>query len=292
MSKSNRATLKKQFASGQRPTGQSFGDLIDSMVNIADDGFNKTSKDGMLIARLDEGSRLVGFCDKSIETDPLWSIGFNQSGADSGGNLKIYPSEQDGPGLTLVSIDPEAHDLADGDSSDASSHTDTPDKASVRLGINTDKPEHELDVDGVVAAHGRIGRPGQVLADGNWNTVLKDLKGCHAFEIMAGVGGGPQSGKYALLHAFAVCAFDPKKGNITAHQAHYGSRCHRIELRWVGNQDRYALEMRTGCSYQPQGGKKDDGTAPSIYIRYSVTNLWFDPTMSGSVQQEQDSASS
>ena len=41
MTKRNRKTLSDNFADGSLPTQDAFGDLIDSMVNIVDDGFDK-----------------------------------------------------------------------------------------------------------------------------------------------------------------------------------------------------------------------------------------------------------
>ena len=138
---------------------------------------------------------------------------------------------------------------------------------------------------GTVAASGRIGRRGTKTAhaNGEWQDLTETLQGCHAFEIVAGVGQ-TGTGKYALLHAFALKTFDAE-GEIETHQAHYGSRCHRLRLRWqaVGDQQ-YKLQIKTGNCYA-NGGRKGRMTADQdvgIYIRYYLTSLWFDEMMTDS----------
>lgn len=272
MTKRNRKTLSAYFADGQLPTQEAFGDLIDSVVNIVDDGFDKSPEEGMKVAQLDNSSKLVSFYDEITVRAPLWSIAFSVSGygggTESNKNLNFFYGGNKATGLTLAS----APESAAG-----------PDKApegKIRVGINKNAPEHELDVDGVVAADGRTGRAGknEVRADGKWYPIITGLDGCQAFEIMAGVGK-PHSGRYALLHAYALNTFNSKKGNITYHQAHFSSRCDQIELRWVGGTHDYSLEMRVRCSYE-QNAKEE------ICIRYYVTQLWFDPFMADCVRKD------
>jgi len=87
MTKRNRKTLTDNFADGKLPTQEAFGDLIDSMVNVVDDGFEKNAKDGMKVAQLD-GAKLISFYYKITANDaPLWSIAFPMSGY--GGGVRI-----------------------------------------------------------------------------------------------------------------------------------------------------------------------------------------------------------
>ncbi|MCK9200414.1 MAG: hypothetical protein M0P59_00300 [Gallionella sp.] len=272
MTKRNRKTLSAYFADGQLPTQEAFGDLIDSVVNIVDDGFDKTPEEGMKIAQLDNRSKLVGFYDEITVKAPLWSIAFSVSGyggnVENNKNLNFFYGNNKATGLTLASA-PETV-VGPGKSTEG----------KIRVGINKNDPEHELDIDGVIAADGRIGRAGtmEVRADGKWHPVIARLDGCQAFEIMAGVGK-PHSGRYALLHAYALSTFNSKKGNITYHQAHFSSRCDQIELRWVGGTHDYSLEMRVRCCYE-QNAKEE------IYIRYYLTQLWFDPFMTDCVKKD------
>ena len=262
MTKRNRKTLADNFADGRMPTQEAFEDLIDSMVNIVDDGFDKSAMDGMKVAQLDNNSKLISFYDEITVREPLWSISFSMSGyggsPGSQKNLGIHYGTCNDGGLTLA---PAAREGTE--------------RGKIRVGINQDNPEHELDVNGVMVADGRIGRAGkkgnEVRADGQWHPIIRNLDGCHAYEIMAGVGKR-RSGRYALLHAFALSTFNSKKGNITSHQAYYSSRCDQIDLRWSGEPHNYSLEMRTRCSLESHAAEK-------VYIRYYITQLWFDAFM-------------
>lgn len=267
MTKRNRRTLAEYFANGRLPRQEAFSDLIDSMVNLVDDGFEKTPRDGMKIAQLENGSKLISFYDEITVKSPVWSISFSipeYGGGKSGKNLSFGYGAHNAAGMTLAAV--TAEDGADDPAETA------------RVGINNSNPKHALDVNGVVASDGRIGREGgtehKVRADGEWHPVITGLDGCHAFEIMAGVGK-PRSGKYALLHAYALSVFNSRKSSITYHQAHFLSRCDRIDLRWTGSAHNYSLEMRTRCSYE-------EGASEKIYVRYYLTRLWFDPFMAGS----------
>lgn len=268
MTKRNRRTLTEYFAHGQLPRQEAFGDLIESMVNVVDDGFDKSPQDGMKIAQLENSSKLISFYDEITVKSPIWSIAFSipeyGGGAKSNKNLSFSYGNRKAAGLTLASVPGEGEEDADG--------------GKIRVGVNNSNPLHEMDVHGVIAADGRIGREGKqenkVRADGEWHPIITGLDGCHGFEIMAGVGK-PRSGRYALLHAYALSTFNSKKSNITSHQAFFLSRCDQIDLRWVGETHDYALEMRTRCSYE-------EGSGEEIYVRYYVTRLWFDPFMAGS----------
>lgn len=280
MTKRNRKTLTDNFADGTLPTQEAFGDLIDSMVNIVDDGFDKSALNGMKVAQLGNSGKLISFYDEITVKAPIWSIAFSMSGygggAESHKNLNVFYGSDNATGLTLASV---------AESVSAEEKTGT---EKIRVGINKNSPEYELDVSGVIASDGRIGREGgkesEVLADGEWHPILTGLDGCQAFEVMAGVGK-PRSGRYALVHAFALSTFNSKKSNITYHQAHYSSRCDQIDLRWVGEAHNYSLEMRTRCSFAQNDTEE-------IYIRYYTTQLWFDPFMVRCAKKDSSSSQS
>ena len=242
MPKKNRSTLKEYFKKGCLPSEEQFGDLIDSTLNIIDEGFDKTPESGLKITQIGEDSRLISFYRNIDIKSPIWSIT-----VDTAKKQLLFNAEDD---KSVLALDPAG-----------------------RIGINKGDPNYTLDVEGIIAAKGRIGRykEGTVPADGQWHPVVEKLDGCRAYEIMAGVGK-KKSGKYALLHAFALSTFNAKS-RIASHQAYYHSRCDRIKLRWRGEQHDYALEMRTCCCYG------DD-----ITIKYSITELWFDYFMEGNTQ--------
>ena len=256
----NRTTLKNYFKSGSLPSEDQFEDLIDSMLNMRDEGFDKTAEQGFKVAQLPEGRLISFFEDISIKS-PIWSVKIDLK---SGDRKFSFLNKNDEEILTLTQ---------DG-----------------KVGIKQNKPDFELDVAGTIASHGRIGEKGArtIHANGYWQNITDTLEGCHAFEIMAGVGK-PKSGRYALMHAFALKTFDAR-GKIVYHQAHYGSRCNRLKLRWKKQPDKkYTLQLKTPCSYgtgdrRSKSQRKADKTGKDVgvYIRYYITKLWFDKFMQGS----------
>ena len=251
MAKKNRNTLKAYFTNGSLPTEHQFTDLIDSTLNVIDEGFDKTAEQGFKVAQLGNTGYLISFFENIAVKKPLWSLKVDlnsKSLSFEASSASDRTSQQDA--VQALSLAPEG-----------------------RVGVRKTNPDFELDVDGTVASRGRIGRAGEreAPADGQWHDITGVLEGCHAFEIMAGVGA-KGTGKYALLHAFAMNTFSGKS-SITPHHAHYGSRCSRIRLRWIKENDsrKYRLQLKTGCPY-------GDG----IKVKYYLTRLWFDHFMEGS----------
>ncbi|MCB1934529.1 MAG: hypothetical protein KDF59_01180 [Nitrosomonas sp.] len=236
------------------PTETAFADLIDSTLNLIDDGFEKTVKDGLRIFQLGDG-KLMSFYQKMETLSPMWFVKLDKKSSNLTFGNQFNPSV-----LTLSCI------------GDADDGTQQSERGGV--GINTTQPQYELDVVGTIASHGRVGKKDEfaVPADGHWYDITGVLTGCQAFEIVAGVGGRDTDGKYALMHAFAVSTYHAKN-NITYHQAHFGAKCNQLELRWQplstdsDNFD-YVLQMRTGASY-----------GADIWVRYHITRLWDDVVM-------------
>jgi len=253
MAKKNRNTLKRYFRKGALPSEDQFHDLIDSTLNPIDEGFDKTPKNGFEISLLGEHERLISFFKSAAAKDIVWTIDYN----GENDRLLIRKPDEDSPGTTAMSFSGKGH-----------------------VGVNKSDPAHALDVAGVVAAEGRLGaNPDNQLtvdADGRWHNITGPLSGCHAFEVMAGVGS-KGTGKYALMNAIAMNTFNPRgwlfnflnlKKKIRYHQAYYLSRGNRIKLRWLNEGEHYYLQMRTACGY-----------GDTIKIRYYLTRLWFDETM-------------
>lgn len=265
MAKKNRNTLKNYFSNGSMPSQEHFVDLIDSMLNVIDEGFEKTPDTGFEIAQLGDSGKLISFFENITVKSPLWSIGMDTSTKNM-----LFGNASNPHALVLAT--------------DQSQHAEAEEIAGrARIGINKKSPEYELDVDGIVAARGRLGLKGEKIipADGEWHDLTEKLDGCQAFEIMAGVGD-KKNGKYALLHAYALNTFNDKKC-IKCHPAYYGSRCNQLELRWQGDMHDYTLQLRTKCSY----GTKNSA---SVNVSYYLTQLWFDPYMDDSVPSKKENA--
>lgn len=258
MTKKDRTTLKAFFRDGALPTAEQFSDLIDSGVNQIDDGFGKSPNEGLVLTGTSNFRRMMSFYDKSDAPGPAWVIDHGESKPSL--HVRAGSTGKSAPGITVTT---------DG-----------------RLGIDNEEPDWRLDVNGVVCSHGRIGHPSEdftsVKADGKWHPITPVLTGCQAFEVMAGVGGERNKGRYAMTHAIAMNTYHPRnwfynwffrRRKIKAQTAVYGSYADRIRLRWVATEDRHSfrLQMRTNANY--------DG---DYVIRYYLTQLWFDPTMEGS----------
>ena len=253
MAKKNRKTLEAKFKNGRMPSENSFADLIDSTLNMIDDGFEKTVEDGFKISQLGDG-KLISFYQNMTTLNPMWFINIDHGTR----NLSIG-NDFNAHVLTLCSIDDTA-----------GNEKQTP---HMGVGINKENPQVALDVAGTIASDGRMGMVGKrsVPADGNWHDITETLTGCHAYEVVAGVGGKDAEGKYALMHAFALNAYQAKN-HITYHQAHFGAKCNCLELRWVSVSSEvdfeYKLQLRVASSY-----------GSHIWVKYHTTKLWFDSAM-------------
>jgi hypothetical protein len=262
MAKKNRSTLKHYFRKGALPTEDHFNDLIDSTLNTIDEGFDKSPENGFEISLVGDRSHLISFFKTSVVKDAVWTIDYDRE-QDQLLIKKPHTDVNKPPAMTFSG---QGH-----------------------VGINKIAPAYTLDVGGVVAAQGRIGanpdNQKTVAADGHWHNITGALTGCHAIEVMAGVGN-KGTGKYALLNALAMNTFNPRgwlfnflniKKKIKVHQAYYLSRGNRIKLRWFTQGEHYYLQIRTVCAY----GEK-------VKVRYYLTNLWFDQDMSESWQLDGD----
>ncbi|MFQ6026088.1 MAG: hypothetical protein ACE5Q6_01080 [Dehalococcoidia bacterium] len=260
MAKQNRQTLIGYFKKGSIPTQDQFEDLVDSTVNIIDDGLYKTPQDGLKLSQYQDG-KLISFYKNSLVSNPLYFLNLDQDD-----NLILRGGRQRKILLLPEPGEPEPEESQE----------------QLKVGINIDAPENELHVGGVIRSEGRIGvasKVGQqkleVSADGVWHSITGTLNGCQAFEVMAGVGGRQREGRYALTHAFALNTYNPKgwlfnflnlKKRIRYQSAYYRSRADKLRLRWKDGEDHsYSLQIKSNTHYG------DD-----IKIRYYLTKLWFD----------------
>ncbi len=253
MEKLDRNALKNKFRKGKMPSEQDFSNLIDSMVNILEEGFDKTSRDGLKISQLMGSGRLLSFYKNIAVESPQWFMELGN------GDNHLHIGTPAAP--HVISL------YSHGGQQDSNN------SLRVAVGINKENPQYTLDVEGTIASSGRMGKAGEfaVAADGEWYDITSPFTGCEVFEIVAGVGGQDSDGKYALIHARAMNAFNGK-GSIETQHAFFGNKCNRLELRWQAvpelGQFHYKLQLRSQCSY----GK-------DIWIHYHLTRQWFDPLM-------------
>jgi hypothetical protein len=252
----NRATLKGFFSKGKIPTEAQFVNLIDSMVNRMDDGFDKTDKDGLRLSASGKDNNVLSIFKSVGEQAPAWQVSLKQE--DNGASGLSFDQ--------LVMVDTDGKDVK-------KTVLTLADNGNV--GVGTSTPRTALEVDGVMGIKTRVGtyKAGQVKGDGEWKDILmgKDIKGMHAFEIVARIDGPPNRGKYAITHAIAVSAFGGGSNRVKQVRAYYGWFWNRIEFRWHGNKaTEFTLQVRTNSNY----GEKADAT--HNMIRYHITQLWDD----------------
>ncbi len=274
MTKQNRSTLINYFHVGAMPTTEHFTDLIDSSLNILDQGFDKTAEQGFNISALSKEPNLVTFSRDSTPSKGLWTISFDQD-VDSLLFKKTLDEKQ-------------------------VNHKEGRNKASAVLsmtqqgfvGINNSKPEQSLDISGVLKSDGRIGSQlgidKNIPADGSWHNISPKLDGCQLLEINAGVGI-KRSGRYALIHAHALNTCNPTgfwfnlfnfKNPIKCQHAYYNSPADKLKLRWVTAE----TDENTNPAYRPYYLQIRSNTdyGEGIFIRYHITQLWLDAYMQDS----------
>ena len=74
MPRTNRNTLKEYFKRGSMPNQKHFYELIDSMVNISDDGIDKNPDDGLRLAPSKENSPVISLFTNIQDNIPEWKI--------------------------------------------------------------------------------------------------------------------------------------------------------------------------------------------------------------------------
>ena len=253
MTTRNRETLRGFFGAGMLPTQDHFGDLIESMLNMDDEGFRKSEENGVEISTLKDHDALISFYRDQDRHKAVWSVAYGGKTEQLVFNSARVAGSTDAP-QPVLALD-----------------------ARKRVGIGTDDPQQALHVAGMIACHGRVGRPAKpALADGNWHDLTETLHGCQAYEVMAGAGL-PNNGRFALLHATALNTYNPGfswldlfagRRRIRQQSMWYGRRCDQLELRWSGTSGRdagYTLQVRSKCDY-----------GPGMAIRAMLTRLWVD----------------
>ncbi|MDR2084119.1 MAG: hypothetical protein LBP67_03895 [Bacteroidales bacterium] len=220
MSKKTRQTLKESFKQGKKPSEQDFENLIDSTMNILDDGFRKSPESGMGLAPLSEKGTVLSVFWKTTDDNPQWEIAIEQTE----GNLEIRKREDEGyiPVLVLRT--------------DGNIIYGQKDKKAVFAG-GVSMPVRE----GIYAE--------SVPADGKWHDITVNLDACQALEVVA-VTGKKNSLKHAVLMAHATSCFG-NHSKIKKISSHYGRYGHRICIRWKkSGHNKCKLQLKTKFPYR------------------------------------------
>lgn len=214
MAKANRKTLKGYFSDGRMPAGKHFEDLVDSMLNIVDDGLNRT-ENGLQLSPQEGHASVIEFFGHILDDQPVWRIEIDKGG----GKLRIGQGKEGGEPLLV--LEPDGKVEVSGDL----------------------KLDGRLETVGVMGSFAK----GEVAADGRWHDITADLGGMCALQVMAGCGR-TGFGKYAVSQITAMHCFGRHRC-IRSISSWYGMVFNRIRLRWKRNGQSARLQIRTGCDY-------------------------------------------
>ncbi len=267
----NRNTLKNYFKKGSFPSEVHFNYLIDSTVNIIDDGYAKTPEDGLLLSPQGNSGKVISFFDNLASPRPKFQFNL----------VKTDQTE----GLSFDRI--LKNDEGQVESKDALFvHSKTG-----HVGIHTQNPATSFEVNGAASFRTRMGalKVGRVPGDGQWHPLFeKDLTGMHAFEILARIDGPKGRGKYAFTHAIALGVNRHKGSKVNQTRAFFGSFLNQIRIRWRGGwatgengekEYRYNLYAKTLWSYGAI--KLNNEETEYNYIYYHIAALWDDDFFAG-----------
>lgn len=215
MGRTNRNTLKEYFKRGKMPDQGHFCELIDSTLNIADDGIEKTPDDGLCLAPLKKNGPVISVFKNIQDREAAWQISL-----DTDGRLSIRQEEEETP---LVLLSPDGK-------------------------IVLNQPHTDVEINGTLSARRFDGQQkGEFPADGEWHTLPVPTEGCRAYRIMAGCGK-LKTGQYALAEALAMHCYG-KHRKIRTTQSWFGSFFNKIKFRWNGYGQKCTLQIRTNRDY-------------------------------------------
>ena len=239
----NRQTLKNYFKKGGFTTEKHFVDLIDSSLNIVDDGISIQKEHGLKINPLGFSTKLISFFKKSTQKLPEFSIELDQANA---------------PGLSFQGENEKSIIKI---------------KKEGLVGINTFDPKHTLDINGTLGMRSKVGTHaiGTVPGDGNWHSILSNLNGVNGYEVTANIKGKLGSGRYSIAHAIALSAFvgSRSKNKIKTTVASYGSFFYKISFRWYGDIYDYELQAKTTRHFGI-----DEKTGSPFPISFNIIKLF------------------
>lgn len=254
----NRDSLKGLFQKGKFPSENHFAHLIDSSVNKIEDGIGKTPERGLQLAPQGKFDQVVSVYERMDIPLPAWQIKLLRQHDAKGLSFEKLERNEDNEPVS------ESRFFLANDG---------------KIGIHTTQPWAPFHANTTLGMNARIGthKYGQVKGDGKWQTVLDNLSGVQAFEIVARIDGPSKRGKYAITHAVALRTFGGRQSRkrIPQTRAYYGWFWNRVELKWDGDDiNNYQLKVRTRHNY----GSNDDGDISMI--KFHVTKLWDDTIFS------------
>ena len=87
----NRQSLINYFKKGSAPSERHFADLIESTVNIVDDGISREGENGFRITPIGRSNKLISFYKNFKQINPEWSINLDK---EQNGGLAFQEEEK------------------------------------------------------------------------------------------------------------------------------------------------------------------------------------------------------
>ena len=251
LNKQPRDVLRSRFKD-KNVTAESYNSLIDSMINIHDDGIEKDSSDGLRLTTSGSSKKLMTFVDSAKNVNLRWKIEINPSQREKGLSFSV----DNNPDSVLFLQE-------DG-----------------KIGIGTAQPQQKLDVRGIVSMEGRMGGlVGSVDANGSFQTILKDVEPGSAFEVIAQIHDDID-GRYALTYGILLITRGKDGGkahyieNRASSKWFWGKAMNDIIFHfepgnsYSGGEEKYLLQVKTRSHYDLGANRKPKK------IFYRITKLW------------------
>jgi hypothetical protein len=252
MAQHTRSELYKIYKGGFHD--KAFEHLVDSSLNIKDDGIGLNPDHGLILTSKGPSKSLVSFYQKiSDKSTPLWTFGLD--------------SQNQSKGLNILEGHKSRMFIQNGG----------------LVGINTTNPNYQLDVNGLVASRGVVGTyaRGTADADGKWHTLtnLRNMEGCIIFEIIAHINDVKDK-RFGLTLATLMLTHGKKgyKNKVFTTGAGskwlWGKFMNKIHFRWVVDdlntepgKERYMIQMKSKSHFGML-----DGQPKKMF--YRVRKLW------------------
>lgn len=252
MAQHTRSELYKIYKGGFHD--KAFEHLVDSALNIKDDGLGINPENGLVLTAKGPSKHLLSFYQRvSDKSSPLWNVSLDSNEQTRGLNFN-----QKGKSVLFL-------------------------KEDGNVGINTVTPNYELEVNGLISTKGILGSysKGYCPADGKWHTLenLRNLDGCVAFEVFAHINDDKDR-RYGLTYATLLMThskrgFKNKLRTVEAGSKYlFGRFLNKIRFKWIlddlnsePGKPKYMIQLRTRTHY----GMKDGDTKD---VFYRVRLLW------------------
>ena len=147
MPKKNRTVLRNYFRSGNMPREDHFQDLIDSSLNLVEEGFDRSPESGFKISNMGTRDELFSFYKYSDNQKALWNMRYT---GDNGQSIEWVSGHE----LAKESSPAANQEMTGADASSAIPTLVLHQSGSV--GIGTNSPKSALDVAGFVHSEGRL----------------------------------------------------------------------------------------------------------------------------------------